>query len=46
MKKYKTLMANGCSFVQGSGLSDSLPNFPVKNVEGRFSDILSKKLNC
>ena len=39
-------MANGCSFVQGSGLSDSLPNFPVKNVEGRFSDILSKKLNC
>ena len=46
MKDYKYLVANGCSFVQGSGLHDLLPNWPVKNVEGRFSDVLSKKLNC
>ena len=46
MKDYKYLVANGCSFVQGSGLHDPLPNWPVKNVEGRFSDVLSKKLNC
>ena len=46
MKDYKYLVANGCSFVQGSGLHGSLPNWPVKNVEGRFSDVLSKKLNC
>ena len=46
MKDYKYLVANGCSFVQGSGLHEPLPNWPVKNVEGRFSDVLSKKLNC
>jgi len=46
MKDYKYLVANGCSFVQGSGLHGPLSNQPVKNVEGRFSDVLSKKLNC
>jgi len=46
VKDYKYLVANGCSFVQGSGLHEPLPNWPVKNVEGRFSDVLSKKLNC
>ena len=46
MKDYKYLVANGCSFVQGSGIYGPLGNNPVKNIEGRFSDILSKKLNC
>ena len=42
MKDYKYLVANGCSFVQGSAICGPLGNNPVKNIEGRFSDIYLK----
>ena len=43
MKDYKYLVANGCSFVQGSGLHGPLSNQPVKNVEGKVGAVKYSK---
>ena len=38
MKKYKYLVVNGCSYVQGVGCENA--------KEDRFSKLLSDKLQC
>lgn len=45
--KYDIVLANGCSFVQGSALGGkALPAFPVEDVPGRFSQLVAEKFNA
>ena len=45
--KFDIVFANGCSFVQGSGLNhESLPSVPLKDVPGRFSKLVAEHFNA